>query len=180
MRKTVLTVVALAVLTCSTVVWGQGPPKGGPGGPPPPPPSAMMAVLPPPAGALDGIVKTLGLTTDQATSLKAILTTSDATIQPLVKIAGDASKALHDSLFASTFDADAVAVLASTAQTAEGDVIAAAIQVWTQIRTDATLNLTADQLAKLQAGCGSGGPPPPGPPPSGSGSGGSSTSTKRR
>jgi len=114
----------------------------------------------------DMLASKLGLTTTVAASLKSILTASDATIQPLQKTAGDAAKALHDSLSATTFDAAAVGTLAAAAQKAEGDVIAASIDVWTQLRGI----LTADQVAKLQ----------PGPPPSGSGSSGSASTAGRR
>jgi Spy/CpxP family protein refolding chaperone len=172
MKTMVLLAVALVMVVCAVPVWSQGPPPG-PGGPKGAP-STMMALMPPPAGAVDGITKALSLTTAQAASLKTILTASDTTLEPLRKAAGDATKAAHDALLASTYDAAAVADLAAKALDAEAAVIGASIQTWTSIRT--TLTLTADQLTLLQTGPGAGGPPPGGPPPDGS----SGTGTARR
>ncbi len=171
MKKGVLVVSMLAaVICCITPLLSQGGP-GGPGGPGAHgrPLSVMIAVLPPPAVAADGIAKALQLSADRAASLKAALTAGDAAIQPLLKAAGEAAKAAHDALLAADYDADAVADMAAKAQDAEGDVIAASIDAWTQIR----LILTADEVAKLQAG-----PPPCGPPPPGTGPGGSAPAKK--
>jgi hypothetical protein len=168
MKKTVLVVLTLAVAMCATAAWGQGgPPPGGPRGMG----SVAMAIMPPRADMTDCITSSLELTTAQATALKSILTTSDSTIQPLMKTAADKCKALR----AGIFDSDNVATLLKDAQTAEQQVIDACMNTWTAIAVSADLNLTSDQLTKLVTGPPCGGPPH-GPPPSGSGSGGSSSS----
>jgi Spy/CpxP family protein refolding chaperone len=158
MKRTLL---VLAAMLCATAAYAQGP-RPGPGGPggPPPAPSIMMALMPPPVAAIDGLTKFLSLTTDQATALKAVLTTSDATIQPLVKAAADASKALRAAVIvpADEFDADNVVNnLLPAAQNAEGAVATAELGVWVEMGKI----LTKDQLTKLQADRGPGCPPPP-------------------
>ena len=187
---TALTMVVAALAWCQPPAGPGGPggqggrggpgARGGPGGPGGPgghAPSVMAALLPPPAGAVDGIARALELTTEQAAQLKAILTASDTTIQPLMKTAADATRAVRDALVAEDFDAMAVVTLAAAAQTAEADVISASVGVWTQVRSDATLALTADQVAKLMMGPGRGAPPP-GPPPAQNS--GTATNTRRR
>jgi hypothetical protein len=163
--KSAVLVVLLAVLFV-VPVWSQGSP-GGPGGPRHggPPPGMMALQPPPPAAIIDGLTAMLSLTADQAASLKTVLTA----IQPLMKAAGDAGKALRDAIFATDYDSAAIADLATAALTAEGKVLSASIDAWAQIRSI----LTADQLAKLQQRPGPGGPPP-------DGSGSSSTSSRRR
>lgn len=164
MKKTVLVLVVLAVFICTAAVWGQGGPRRG--GPPPGPPiCAAMAVMPPHAPMVDAIGPALQLTTDQVTGLKEILTTSDATILPLVKTAADKSKALRDAVLVpkSQYDQTTVDKLTKEAQTAEAAVLTAGISTWTAIRSSGIL--TDDQLAKFMAG--PVGPPPGGPPPGG-------------
>lgn len=165
MRNAVLIAAALALVVCA-VAWCQGGPRpGGPGGPGPI--CQVGAVLPPPAAASDLIAKDLKMTAAQAAALKDVLTKSEATIFPLLQAAGDASKALHEAVFATRYDADAAAQAAATAQSAEAAVVTASIDAWARIRS----TLTADQFAKLQAGPppGPGCPPPGGPPPGGQG-----------
>jgi Spy/CpxP family protein refolding chaperone len=116
---------------------------------------------------LDGLSKLLSLTTDQVASMKTILTASDATLQPLMKTASDAGKALHDAVFAADYEATAVADLTTEALTAQGNVIDASVAVWAQIRAV----LTADQFAILAAGPGPGCPPRGGQRPLGQQSG---------
>lgn len=173
MKNTVLALL-LAAAICATAACAQGPPPkpGGPGC------CVAMAVMPPRADMADGLAKVLGLTADQTATLKTILTSSDATLPPLVKAAADASKALRDALFAATFDVANVEALSEAALKAEADVVTASIGVWAQIRS--SLNLTEDQLAKLQAGPGRGGPPPGPPPNCGKGGGGSSGQPRGR
>ncbi|MHB9037106.1 MAG: periplasmic heavy metal sensor [Armatimonadota bacterium] len=163
MKTVVLITVALMVMMCVTPVWCQGRPgPGGPGHCGPMPGVGMAVPPPPPAAAIEGITNALQLTADQAASLKTILTASETTIQPLMKAAAEASKALHEAVFATEYDAAAVAELAASALTAEGNLVTANIGAWAKIRPI----LTADQLAMLQAGPGPehgpGGPPPPG------------------
>lgn len=166
MKTTVLIAVIMAVVMCAVPVWSQGGP-GGPGRPGGPGPCAGMAVPPPPPAAMiDGITQGLGLTADQATALKAILTTSDTTMQPLMKAAGDANKALRDAFVAADFDS--AAELATAATDAQLAVTKASIDVWAKIK--ASEILTADQLTKLLAGPGPSCPPPGGPGCNGSGS----------
>lgn len=170
MKRTL--VIALAVIIIATAAWCQGGP-GGPGGPKGPAPSAMAVLLPPPAGAVDQITKALSLTTTQAADLKTALTASDATIQPLLKAAGDSAKALRDAVFAGG-TADQITQLTADAQQAELAVIEASVNTWGQIKSI----LTADQFAKLAAGPGA--PPPPPTNGGGSGSVGTGTTGGRR
>jgi len=86
MKARVLVLVVLVSVICAAAAWTQRPP--GPGGPPPcPMASPVMAVMVPRADMLDGLTKVLTLTTEQAASLKTILTSSDADIPPLVQAA---------------------------------------------------------------------------------------------
>ena len=175
MRKTVLVVVALAALTCAMAAWSQGPPPpGGPGGHGMA--STAMAIMPPPAAMLDGLTKMLSLTTDQAASLKTVLTANDTALSTLQKTAAEACKAFRTAALASTYVEDDVSAARKAAEEAEAAVVDQCLVAWSQIRPI----LTADQLATLQAGPGPGFPPPGGQPPSGSGSSSSSSSTKRR
>ena len=151
MKTAVLIALVMAVMVCVAPAYCQG----GPGGPPPPPP----------ADRIDGITQKLGLTTDQATALKAILATTDTTMQPLMKAAGDANKALHEAFVAADFVS--AANLATAATDAELALTKASIAAWAQIQASGIL--TADQFTKLLAGPGPGGPPPTGSQ-SGSGS----------
>jgi Spy/CpxP family protein refolding chaperone len=120
---------------------------------------------------VDGMAQMLGLTADQATALKAILTTTDTTMQPLMEAVAAANKALRDAVLASDFDS--ATGLATKAMNAQLDVVKASIAGWARIQ--ASDILTADQFTKLLAGPGPGGPPPPGP-----GDRGSSSSRGRR
>lgn len=174
----VVLAVALAVVMCVMPVWSQGRPgPGGPrgqGGPMPGP--AMLIPPPPPAAAIDGIARALELTANEAAALKAVLTASDAAVQPLMKTAGESARALREAVFAADYDARAVEDLAVAAMDAEANVVAASIDVWAQIRSV----LTADQFAKLQPKPGPGCPPPGGPPPPGSDTDGSAPPARRR
>ena len=106
---------------------------------------------------IDGMAQMLDLTADQATALKAILTTTDTTMQPLMEAAGAANKALRDAFVAADFDA--AAGLAAAATNAELAVTRASIAAWAQIQ--ASNALTADQFTELLAGPRHGGPRPP-------------------
>jgi len=125
-----------------------------------------VTILPPPPGAIDPLTKALSLTDQQVTDLKAALAASDAAIVPLLKAASDAAKALHEAVFADTYDADAVAAAVAASADAQAAVVASSLDTWAKIRSI----LTADQWTKLKAGPGCA--PPPGPPP---GSGGGKT-----
>ena len=172
MKRTVVVTVVLALAICATAVWSQGPPgQGGPGGP-----GGMrgfgmscpaMAVMPPHTGMLDRMADALQLTDDQITKLKETMTKNDETVRPLVQKSADASKALRAALLASDYNAQTVKDLAAKAEKAEADVIAASIEVWTQIRSI----LTKDQAAALQEAMNMPrqGPGPAGPPPGGPG-----------
>lgn len=155
MKTTVLIAVVIAVLMCVSPAYCQGGP-GGPGGPDGPRHGAPMAVPPPPpAVAIDGITQMLGLTTDQATALKAILTTTDAAIQPSMEAAMTADKALRDAIMAADFTS--APDLAKAAADAQLAVTQASISAWAQIQSSGIL--TADQFTKLLAGPGPGCPP---------------------
>lgn len=158
-------ILAVVIAVCVAPVWAQG---RGPGGPPR---GGGMAVQPPPpADMIDRISTALGLTTDQATALKAVLTANDQKIQPPMKAAGDAGKALRDAFVAADFDSAAeLAVAANDAQLA---VTKASITAWADIKASGIL--TTDQFTKLLAGPGG---PPPGP---GNGPGGNDSSSSRR
>jgi Spy/CpxP family protein refolding chaperone len=164
MKRTLLVAVVLAVICAAAFAQG-GPPRGGPGGPGggPPPMSAAMTIMPPPPGALEPLTKALSLTTQQAADLKVVLDASDAALVPLMKTASDAAKAVHEAVFAETYDADAVAAAVTASANAEAAVVASCIDTWSKIRGI----LTAEQFAKIKVGPGPGGPPPPGPPPGG-------------
>jgi hypothetical protein len=170
MKTAMWIIVVIAVLACAIAAYCQGG-TGGPGGPPPRPPMAVMP--PPPADKIDPIAQALGLTTDQATALKAVLETSDATMQPLMQAAGDADKALHEAFAAGDFTA--AADLASAATDAQLAAIKGGLTAWANIKASGTL--TDDQFAKLLAGPGG---PPPAEGGSGSGSGSGSNSSSRR
>jgi len=165
-----LTVTAMGVLCMCLAVAGiaqQG--TGGPGGPPPP---SGGIPPPPPADRVDGITQGLGLTSDQATALTAILTTTDATMKPLMEAVGDATKALRDAFKAADFTTAATLTMAKA--DAELAATNASIVAWAQIKASGIL--TTDQFAELLAG-----PKPGGPPQSGSNSGsGSGSSAKGR
>lgn len=175
MRKTMLIAVVLALAICVTPVWSQGRP--GPGGPGRHMSGGVMAVpLPPPAAAIDGLTESLELTTNQTASLTEVLTASDETIQPLLKTAEEAAKALRDAVFAPEYDAAAVEELMNAALAAQTSVVTACINAWSQIREI----LTADQFAKLQECKGSCGAPTSGTSTSESGSGVKASSAKHR
>jgi Spy/CpxP family protein refolding chaperone len=153
MKTTVLIALAVAVVMCVAPAWSQGRP--GPGGPPH---GAMGAVPPPPpADAIANIAQLLGLTTDQATALKTILTANDTVIKPLMEAARTADKALHDAVVA--LDFTTAADLVTAASDAQLALTNANIDAWVKIQTSGIL--TTDQLTKLLAGPGPGGPPPP-------------------
>lgn len=156
MKTTVLIAVVLAVVMCAVPVWSQGP--GGPGGPGRHggPGMGMAVPPPPPAAAIDGITQMLGLTTDQATQLKDILTANDTALQPLMKAAGDADKALRDAVMAEDFTS--AATLAKAATDAQLAVTKANIDAWAKIKASGIL--TDDQFSSLLAGPGAGCPPP--------------------
>ncbi|MEN6356293.1 MAG: periplasmic heavy metal sensor [Armatimonadota bacterium] len=169
MKLTTLIVVMLAVM-CMTPAWCQGGPRQGGMGTS----SVMMAVMPPKADMIDRLTDKLSLTTDQAESLKTILTDGDSTIQSLTKTSAAASKALREAIFASTYDADAVAAAAAKAEKAEAAVVSESISVWAKVRGI----LTSDQITSLQSATTFSGKPdgpggPGGPPPDGSSSPGS-------
>lgn len=164
MKTSILIALMLAVV-CLTPGWCQG--GHGPGGPGMP--SAVSAIMPPHADMIDGLTNSLNLTTDQASSLKTILTEADTTIKPLVQASGDAAKALRDAIFATTYDADTVTAAVEASEAADAAVVSACVDVWVKIRAI----LTADQIALLQE-C-----PGPGAPPDGS-SGASASSFKHR
>lgn len=164
MKTSILIAVVLAVV-CLTPGWCQG--GHGPGGPGMP--SAVSAIMPPHADMIDGLSNSLSLTTDQASSLKTILTEADTTIKPLVQASGDAAKALRDAIFATTYDADTVTAAVETSEAADAAVVSACVDAWVKIRAI----LTSDQIALLQE-C-----PGPGAPPDGS-SGASVSSFKHR
>ncbi|MEN6521357.1 MAG: periplasmic heavy metal sensor [Armatimonadota bacterium] len=154
MKRTMLVAVLLVLSVCVTPVWCQG--KPGPGGPGGCMPGGVMSVpLPPPADSIDSITELLELTTDQAASLKDVLTSSDETIQPLLKASADASKALCDAVFASEYNAATVEELKAKLVTAQTQVMDACINAWSQIREV----VTADQFTKLKAGPGGCGDP---------------------
>ena len=142
--------------------------------------STMMVLMPPRAAMVDRIADQLSLTDDQTAKLKKVLTKGDETIQALQTKATEASKAVREALFASTFDAKKVTDLATASQKAEAAIVTASIDEWTQIRAI----LTKDQVASLKEtmqrpgpGMGPGGPGPgdgrpDGPPPGGGDPGG--------
>jgi Spy/CpxP family protein refolding chaperone len=168
MKRTFVIAVVATVL-CAMAAWCQGPP--GPGGP-----GGMrghmmscpaMAVAPPSGMMLDRMASTLQLTDDQRTQIMDLIGKNDKTVRPLMQKAGEATKALHTALLAADFNAQTVKDLATRAEKAEADVVAANIDIWAQIRGV----LTKDQAAGLQEalsgppqGPGPGGPPPPGGP----------------
>ncbi len=174
MKRTVLVAVTLALI-CTAAFAQGGPPPGGPGGGPPPPLCAAMTILPPPPGAIDPLTKALSLTDAQVTDLKAVLDASDAALVPLLKTASDAAKAVHEAVFAETYDAGAVDAAVTASAEAEAAVVASCIDTWSKIRGI----LTADQFAKIKAGPGPGGPHHPGPPPGGGGSGSNAARSRR-
>lgn len=169
MKTAVLITVLMVVAVCVAPAYCQGGP-GGPGGPPPPPPRAVQP--PPPADRIDDIATNLGLTSDQATALKAVLVTADTTVRPLIDAAIAADKALHKAFVAADFDS--ATSLANDATDAELALTKASLAAWAQIQASGIL--TADQFTKLLAGRGPGGPPPGGDQ---SGSGSSSTKGRR-
>ncbi|MCE5323011.1 periplasmic heavy metal sensor [bacterium] len=169
MKTKVLIGLVLAMILCMTPVWCQqgGPRQGGVGMS-----SVVMTVMPPQANMIDRLAEQLDLTEDQVSSLKTVLTEGNTTVQSLQKTSSSAAQALRKALFASTYDADAVADAAAKAEKAEAAVVTASINVWVQIREV----LTADQITALQSATtfsgGPGGPGgqgrPGGPPPDGS------------
>lgn len=153
LRKAILVVLALAMVVCASAALAQqGPP---PGGPPMGPGQGrqgmgmgscpVMAIAPPPAMMIERIGDTLGLTADQKDKLVAALTKNETALMPLRQKSGEASKALHDAVFAPTFDAAKVNELLAAAQKAEAAVAMAEIQAWSDIRAI----LSADQITKL-------------------------------
>ena len=168
MRTIGLIALIMVVVICVTPAYCQGGPKGPGRGAPtatqqPPPPSTEgqpppPGVHPPPAAAtIDSIAQRFALTTDQATTLGAILTTTEATMQPLMEAAATANKALQDAFAAADFDA--AADLAASASNAELAVTKASLTAWAQIKDSGIL--TADQLTTLLTGPKQGGGPPP-------------------
>ncbi len=157
MKKTVLITLVMALLLCLVPILSQAGP-GGPGG-------GGMSVPPtPPASDITNITKSLTLTTDQATALKALLTTFDATIEPLMETANTADKVIRDKM--ATADFTAAANLIDTAADAHLEVTLANLNNWVKLKANNIL--TTDQLTKLLAG-------PGGTPPTTT-----STGTKRR
>jgi len=160
MNKIVIVTLVTALVLCVAPIWSQGGP-GGPGGAP------GMAVPPtPPASDITNITRSLTLTTDQATALKALLTTFDATIKPLMETANTADKAIRDKVAAADFTA--ASSLIDAAADAHLDVTLANLNDW--IKLKASNILTTDQLTKLLAG-------PGGTPPSSSTTGTTTTTT---
>lgn len=165
MRMIGLIALMMVVVMCATPAYCQGGPKGPERGAPmavqPPPPGSQpppAEIEPPPAAAMiDGIAQNLGLTTDQAAALSAILTTTESTLQPLMEEAAAAQKALRDAFSAADFSA--AADLATSAASAELAVTKVCLTAWAQIQDSGIL--TADQLTKLLAGPRQGGNPPP-------------------
>lgn len=134
-------------------------------------PCPLAAVGVPQPGMLERMADMLQLSDDQMTKLQTVMAANGKIVQPLMQKSGEACKALHDAVLAAEYDAANVKALAVKAEKAEADVVAANIDVWTQVRAI----LTADQIAALQQamnaphqgpgqGQGPGGPPPPGGP----------------
>ena len=106
-------------------------------------PAATLAV--PRTYVIDPLTRMAQLTETQAAQLKDLLTKWEATLPPLQKKAGDAQQALRMALIADPYDAQKVKDAATAAQTAEGAIITASIDQWTQIRTI----LKVEQVRKL-------------------------------
>lgn len=104
-----------------------------------------MAIAPPQSMMIDRMGDQLGLTDDQKTKLKDILAKSETSLKDLRTKAETASKAVHDALFAETFDAAKVTQLFTNAEKAEAAIGTSEIATWGEIRGV----LTADQVTKL-------------------------------
>lgn len=177
MKKTVLvTVVAAVALVAAisgTTVWSQGGARPGAGMGPPGAPGMMQAtcpltvLMPLRLGMVGRLVEPLELTDDQVAQLTSIIEKCDGATRPLMQKAAEANKALREALYAKDYSAQKVKDLAAAAQKAEGAVLTARIDQWTQVRAV----LTAEQIEKMQgfmAGPAAGTRPPgpmPGPPP---------------
>jgi hypothetical protein len=162
MKRIVLVTLIMVLVLCMVPILSQAGP-GGPGG-------GGMSVPPtPPAADIANITKSLTLTTDQATALKALLTTFDATIKPLMETANAADKAIRDKM--TTADFTAVANLIDAAADAHLEVTLANLNNCVKLK--ASNILTTDQLTKLLAGPGD-------TPPTTTPASTTSTGTKRR
>jgi Spy/CpxP family protein refolding chaperone len=104
-----------------------------------------MASAPPSLMMIDRNAETLGLTADQKTKLTAALTKHDTNLGKLRTAAQQASKALHDAIYAPTFDSAKVNTLLAAAQKADAAISTANVQSWTEIRSI----LTPAQVAAL-------------------------------
>ncbi len=161
MKRTVLFAVAL-MLICALVVsaqqgtQAQRPRAGAPGAAPGGMMGGMMgggmmgmcpamASAPPSLMMIDRNAETLGLTADQKTKLTAALTRHDTNLGNLRTAAQQASKALHDAIYAPTFDSAKVNTLLAAAQKADAAISTANVQSWTEIRSI----LTPAQVAAL-------------------------------
>jgi len=172
MKTLIVSCVVVALAVCVAAGWCQGRP--GPGGPPPGGPprgGGMIVPPPPPAAAIDGITEALALTEEQAAELKVLLTNAETTLQPLMKTAGDAGKAVRDAMAAG--DIEAAANLVDAAADAQYAVTKACLEAWGQIKAGGAL--TDEQFQKLTAG-----PGPAGPPPGDRGEGGRQSGARNR
>ena len=170
MKKMLIIGAALAAMCAIPALCQMSPPAGGPQGGPqaglqgrPGAGGAMgtslvMAVMPPQARMFDRMSASLALTEDQAAQIKALLTTTDASLKSLNTKLADATTALRTSLTAAEYDAQNVKELAAKAEKAEADVVSASIDAWTKLRAI----LTADQIAKLKTTMGAQHGPGPG------------------
>ncbi len=157
MKRAVIFAVAL-ILVCAMVAsaqqggnQAQRPRAGAAGAAPGGMPGGMMGMCPAMASAppslmmIDRNAETLALTADQKSKLTAVLTKHETNIASLRTAAQQASKALHDAIYAPTFDSAKVASLLAAAQKADAALSTANVQGWGEIRTI----LTPAQVAAL-------------------------------
>lgn len=170
MKRTVLFAVAL-MLICAMVVLAQqagtqaqrprtGAPDGAPGGMIG---GGMMGMCPAMASAPPSLMmierggEALALTADQKTKLTAVLTKHDKNAGNLRTAAQQASKALHDAIYAPTFDSAKVASLLAAAQKADAAMSTANVQTWAEIRTiltPAQVNALSEATSRRMGGFG--------------------------
>ena len=155
MRKVLFVLLAIALVGCTAAAMAQqpAPPQGPPQGPPAGMPGMRMgttcpamAIAPPAAMMLDRMGSQLGITDDQKTKLTDILTKSENSLKDLRTKADAATKAVHDALFAPTYDSAKVTQLFNDAERIEIAIATSEIATWGEIRGV----LTADQVTKLQ------------------------------
>lgn len=95
---------------------------------------------------IESMSSQLGLSQTQQSKIRSIKTSSDKTIQPLMKKVQSTSEALRKAALAAKYNESEVKKLATNLRNAEAAVMNANIATWTKVRAV----LTSDQVTKLR------------------------------